>query len=226
MSARHAEEAAVIVAVVFGLEADEVVVGERADTLLLSRNREQQVGRRTGNVKEEADRIVEAPRPQLARQGDQVIVVDPDHVVGLEQLRQMVREERVDPQVAREVRSAELGEVDAVVEDRPEHTVGETGVVFLVVRGRQRRHDIGDVVADDRRGLDIGIVLDLAAPAEPKTRPRFQRGMDRDRQAARRRRMAGLRDGDAVRDDNQSAHQRSSQLWDKRMAELMIPAME
>ena len=85
---------------------------------------------------------------------------------------------------------------------------------------------IGDVLAHLRYRLDVGIVIDLAAPAEPETWPRLQRRMYRDRQASRWRRMAWLWDGDAVRDDNQSAHQRSSQLWDKRMAELMIPAME
>ena len=119
MSPRHAEEAAVIVTVVLGLEAHEVVVAERADALLLARDGEQKVRRRAGDMQEEAERILVTARAQFPGERDQVIIVNPDQVVGLEELGELVGEQSVHPEVARKVRPTELRQIHAIVQDRP-----------------------------------------------------------------------------------------------------------
>ena len=56
-----------VVAVVVGLEADEIVMDEAAEDLLVLRQRLQDVRRRAGSVEEETDRVAVAARAQFAR---------------------------------------------------------------------------------------------------------------------------------------------------------------
>ena len=81
-----------IVAVVFGLEADQIVIGQPAEDLPVMRQGLQNVRRRAGNVQEKADRIAMAARAQLASERHQMIVVHPDDVVLVEQRAQAVGE--------------------------------------------------------------------------------------------------------------------------------------
>ncbi len=77
------EIAAQIVGVGLGLQPDEIVVGKRADRFCVLRQDHQDVRRRARDMEEEADRIIVPQRAQLLGERQQVIVVDPDHVVGL-----------------------------------------------------------------------------------------------------------------------------------------------
>ena len=130
-----------IVAVVFGLEADEIVVGEAAENLPVMRQGLQDVRGRAGRVEEKSDRVAVAARAQLASEQHQMIVVHPDDVVLLEQRAQAVGEHAIDPHVAAGVGARILLQVDPVVKDRPQHAVGEAVVIFLDV-----------VLSTDRRG--------------------------------------------------------------------------
>ena len=67
--------------------------------------------------------------------------------------RQRVGEAGVDPQVAAEIDRGELGEIDPVVQDRPQHPVGEAVVIFLVVGRRQIDRDKAALAALDDLGL-------------------------------------------------------------------------
>jgi len=62
-----------------------------------------------------------------------MVVVDPDGVVGAGELRQEAGEAAVDVLVGSEVAVGEVGEVDAVVEDRPEGAVGVAEVIALML---------------------------------------------------------------------------------------------
>ena len=52
---------------------------------------------------------------------------------GREQLLQIAREEFVDAEIAAEIAAREFGEIEPVMQDRPQHAVGEAVVEFLVV---------------------------------------------------------------------------------------------
>ena len=158
--------------VVAGLEADQVVFAERRDQPLVVRQRGEHLRRRTGNVQEKADAVLVPARAQRLRERDQVIVVHPDDVVGPQQLVELAREMLVDAHVAGQIAAREFREIEPVMQDRPQHAVGEAVVVFVVVLGAEIGHDIVDVVMMDRVGLDrIALAGDLAAPAEPHALP-------------------------------------------------------
>ena len=187
--------------------------------------RRQNVGRRAGNVEEEADRVDAAAGPQLAGQRHQVIVVHPDDVVFLEDFVELLGEQAVDAHVAALVGARIFLQVDAVVQHRPQHAVGEAVVVFLVVGFGEvddRVFDAAALGSARRRRL---LVADVAAPTEPDAGAVAQRGLDRNRQPARLM-MAGVGHRDSVRDNDQARSHASSQLDDKRIAVLMIPAIE
>ena len=213
-----------VVAVVVGLEADQIVMDEAAEDLLVVGQRRQNVGRRAGNVEEEADRIDAAARAEFARQRHQVIVVHPDDVVVLDDRVELFGEQAVDAHVAALVGARIFLQVDPVVQDRPQHPVGEAVVVFLIVGLGEIDHGVFDPAAFEaaRRRL---AVADVAAPAEPDADAIAQRGLDGDRQPAREV-LARVGHGDSIRDDDQARSHASSQLDDRRVAVLIMPAME
>ena len=122
-----------IAGIAVGLEAHHVVLQQQRDELLVVGQASHHLRRRHRNVEKEADPVGVAAASQRVGDRDQVIVVHPDQVVGLDDPLELGREMIVDPHVAGEVAPRELGEVEAEVEDRPQHPVGEAVVIFLVV---------------------------------------------------------------------------------------------
>jgi hypothetical protein len=127
------------------------------------------------------------PDARSARERDQVIVVDPDHVVVLQQRHELLREPHVHAAVAFELVTVVLDQVRAVVERRPQRRVREAAVVLVVIAARQpdgrERHGAALLDADLRRaGRDH-----FAAPAEPHAARLLQRVVHADRETARRR---------------------------------------
>ena len=187
------------------------VVGEqRPHQPLVLRNGSRDQGRRQRYVQEEADALAAADRAQLGRQRDQVVVVDPDLVVGLQQRRQLAREQLVHAPVDVQVLAGvEVRRVQPVVEHRPQHAVAVAQVVAVMILPAQVHRGQRDIAGlllvqfalagrAALRGLHH-----LAAPAEPEPARHLQRLAQRDGQAAGRR---VARIGDAVRYRHQSTH--------------------
>src|SRR5262249_6409257 len=120
-----------------------------------------------------------------------------------------------------------FGEIDPIMQDRPQHPVGEAVVIFLVVGRRQVDRDKAALAALDHPRLVCGtLIADLAAPSEPQPFAMLERGLDGDRETAGLARALGIGDRDAVRNYDETRHQTSSHFSDRRVAELMIPAIE
>ena len=115
------------------LEAQQVIGEQRADQPVVTGDRRQDQGRRQRDVQEETDPVGAAQRAQFSGERDQVIVVHPQNVVFLQQRQQLASEQLVDAPVARDVAGVEVGEVEPVMEDRPEHAVGVARVVGVVI---------------------------------------------------------------------------------------------
>ena len=88
-------------------------------------------------MQEKADRVFVSPRSQQFGERQQVIVVHPDRVFRSDQRRQGFGEMSVHPEIAVKIDRSEFGQIDPVVEDRPQHPVGEPVVIFLKVGRRQ-----------------------------------------------------------------------------------------
>ena len=223
--AQRRQVMAEIVAIVVGLEADQVVMNEAADDLLVVGHRGQYIGRRAGNVEEEADRIDAAARPEFARQRHQMIVVNPDDVVLLDDRFELIGEQAVDAHVAALVGARIFLQIDPIVQDRPQHPVGEAVVIFLVIGLGEVDDRVFDPAAPDAARRRRFLIADVAAPAEPDADAFAQRGLDGDRQPAGKL-LARVGKGHSIRDDDQARSHASSQLDDRRVAVLIMPAIE
>ena len=84
-------------------------------------------------MQEKAYPVGETALAQLVGDGDEVIIVHPNHVIGLQDFGELGGEMPVYAEIAAEVATSELGQVDAIMQDRPQHAVGEPVVVFLIV---------------------------------------------------------------------------------------------
>src|SRR3989304_1230649 len=75
---------------------------------------------------------------------NEMIVMYPDNVVGLQDFIQLGGKMGVNPYVAAQIAEREFRQVEPVVQDRPEHPVGEAVVVFLKVVVGEVCHHIGN----------------------------------------------------------------------------------
>src|ERR671928_78243 len=71
-------------------------------------------------------------------------------------------------------------QVGAVVADRPELPVRETGVVAAVLLAAEVEERVGDAALLDDLGRVRGLLAVLAAPAEPQAAALAQRRLDTD----------------------------------------------
>ncbi len=209
------------------LEADQVVGEERAHQPFVLRNGGHDQRRRQWDVQEEAHALLATQGAQLGGQRNEVVVVDPHQVFGPQQRGQPVREQAVDTAVAVDVAAVEFGQVEPVVEYRPQHAVGITQVVGRVVGARQVQRGQRQRAGTVQAGRDVAAFAGfhhLTAPAEPQPAGRGQRVAKPDSQAAGSR-LARV--GHTVGDDDQARHQITvSQGADRRTAPLISPTIE
>ena len=190
--------------VALGLEADEVEGAEPAGEPLVLRQRGEDLGRREGDVQEEAHVPVPAGLPHLLAHQQEMVVVHPDGVVLAGELREQPGEAAVDLLVGLELGFVEMGEVDAVVEDRPERAVGVAEIVALVFglrsgrRGRSRR-------CLRRRAGRRGSRARRVSPDQPNQTPPPRSASASARATASPPALRRARAGDAVGGDYQAA---------------------
>ena len=178
----------------FGLETDQVVMAERWDQLIVIWQRREDFWRREWNVDEEPDLVVMPAIAQRLGERHEMIVVDPDDVVGPQQLFKMTGEILVDAYIAAEVATCEFGEIEPIMQNWPQHTVRKTVVEFLVVVLGQINSGVSDIVL--RRDLDglRHIFRNATAPAKPQSSVTLERRADRDFKSAGSRAAVGNAD--------------------------------
>ena len=133
-------------------------------------------------MQEKADPVAMAARAQFARENHQVIIVHPDDVVLVDQRAQVIRKQLVDANVTARVRTRIFLQVHAVMEDWPEHAIGQSVAIFLDVVVRQVDLDIGYFVDFEGSRFTARLVGHLAAPAKPHAALIFERSFYRRRQ--------------------------------------------
>ncbi len=135
-----------------GLKTDEIIVTQRRNELVVVGQRGDDFRRRKWDVDEESDLVDVAAIAQRFGERHQMIVVHPDYIVGTQQLLEILGEEFVDAEITAEIAPREFGEIEPVMQNRPQHAVGEAVVEFLVVILAQIDGGVGDVVVLDDPG--------------------------------------------------------------------------
>ena len=66
-------------------------------------------------------------------QRDQVIVIHPDHVVGLQHQTRPVGKQPVSPEIARHFLPVIFRQIQPAMKDRPQHPVGKAAITFIQI---------------------------------------------------------------------------------------------
>src|SRR5689334_7218405 len=93
---------------------------------------QERLSRRDGNMQEEPDWVLDTAAAQRLGQRNEMIIVNPDRVVGPKERLELAREALVDVDIALVKTGVELGKVEAVVEDRPDDGVRISEVILSV----------------------------------------------------------------------------------------------
>ncbi len=96
-----------------------------------------------------------------------MIVVYPNRVVGFDQVRQLVGEFRAHAAVCGKRFAIEVEQVQAIVKQRPQHAVGETGVVAFVIFASQIERCVANWIDRILVHVEAWLLRHFAAPAEP-----------------------------------------------------------
>lgn len=190
------------------LHPHEVIGEKRAHEPFVLGDRRHDERRRHRYVQEKADRVAASHRAQLGRERNEMVVVHPDDVVGLEQRKQTLREELIHAAIAARESHVELREIEPVMEHRPQNVIGVAEIVAFVIllaeiyggeldlAGRLQMHATGTACAR-------GIVDGLAAPSEPHAAGLLQAVLDRHGQPTG---CGFARVCHAIRHYNETAH--------------------
>ncbi len=82
----------------------------------------------------------------------------------------MLRKQAIDPEISRHVLARVIDQVETIMTERPEHAVGEAGIIFidiLLVEIEQRVANGAHIA--DRQFLCLAIGKCLSGPTEPNT---------------------------------------------------------
>jgi hypothetical protein len=124
--------------------------------------------RRKRNVEEEADRARYVELPEIGGEGNELIIVHPDRVVGLKQRRHLLRETLVDAEVDGFGAGAEVGDVKPVVEEGPQAAVGKAEIIaFVLLRRQGNSYGLDFSGATGLWRLEMGVGGYVPAPPEP-----------------------------------------------------------
>src|SRR5216683_6268055 len=97
-----------------------------------------------------------------------MIIVDPHDVIGPQQRFKVSGEILIDAEIAAEIAASEFRKIEPIVQDWPQHTVGEAIVEFLVVVLTEIDSGVGRIVVNDRLDRPRNVIRNASAPAEPK----------------------------------------------------------
>src|SRR4249920_3982512 len=153
-----------------------------------------------------------------------MIIVHPHDVVGPQQCFKMSGEILIDPEITTEVATGEFGEIKPIVQNRPQHSIGEAVVEFLVVVLAEVDGGVGNIVVRDRFDRPRPVFSNAPAPAEPEAAMPLKRRSDRHLEPTGPR--AAIRNRNSVRHYDEPRQYRSPQLRDSLIAVKINPDIE
>ena len=188
-----------ILAILLGLEADQVVGQHRLDQFAMMRHARHQRARRPRRVQEEADRLRNAEFAQLGAEREEMIILHPEGGIVLAEAQQRARHEGVDFAIAEIVFAGGADQVGARMQRRPQRRIGEAFVIAAIMRRRQieQRQRAGARATRFRPKVRPVAVADLTGRADPDRAGFFHHRQQRRRKPTRHG-LIGLAARDAV----------------------------
>jgi hypothetical protein len=110
----------------------------------------------------------------------------PNDVVPAQRVVELPGELLVHPEIAGCVAFRQIGEIETIMTDRPQHPVGETMIILLDIAARKVGHRIGERSKSPPLGRERALLAGFARPAKPKSTACLERCLERDGKSSRR----------------------------------------
>jgi hypothetical protein len=158
-----------ILAIVPGLESDQIVGQHRLDQLAMMGNAFHEGACRPRRMQEEADRLRHAEIAQFRTQRQEMIILDPEHGIGLSETQQRARHEGVHFAIGKIVFLRGADQIGAGMQRRPQSGIGKALIIPAVMGSRQIQHRQRACAQrfDFSKRFLLGAVADAAARADP-----------------------------------------------------------
>ena len=158
-----------IVAIVLGLEPDQIIGQHRLDQFAMMRHAFDDGARRPWRMQEEAERLGDAEIAQFRAQRQEMIILNPERGIGLLESQQRARHEGVHFAIGEIIFLRGADQIGPGMQRRPQRRIGEAFVISAVMRGRQIQHGQRARAEglDFRERFLLGAVADAAAGTHP-----------------------------------------------------------
>src|SRR5208282_5227605 len=117
-----------------------------------------------------------------------MIIMHPDDVVGPQELVDLAGKVLVHPEIGGRVGFRKIGEVEAIMTNRPQRPVGEAAIILFDIAARKVAYRIGERSNSPALGAVVTLLSGFARPAKPETSSLPERCLQRDSKPAGRRR--------------------------------------
>ena len=97
-----------------------------------------------------------------------MIIMHPDDVIATQQLMELAGEVFVHPEIGGSVAVRQIGEVEAIMTNRPKRPVGETAIILLDIAARKVAYRIGERSNSSALEGVVALLAGFARPAEPQ----------------------------------------------------------
>ncbi len=104
-----------------------------------------------------------------------MIIMHPDDVVGTQELMELAGEVFVHPEIGGSVGFRQIGEVEAIMTNRPKRPISETAIILLDIAARKVAYRIGNRSISPILGFGVTLFSGFARPAKPKASTHFER---------------------------------------------------
>ena len=120
-----------ITGVGLGLKTNDIIGSKRAKDALITGQGAGDFRPRPGNMHEKADPVDAAQLAQDSRHRNEMIVVHPNDVVPAQHREELPGELLVHPEIGGGAAFRQIGEVEAVMTNRPKRLVGEAAIILF-----------------------------------------------------------------------------------------------
>ena len=122
-----------IIGVGLGLKTNDIIGAEAAQNPLVGGHGARHVRPRPRDMQKKANPVGAAHLTQKTRHGNEMIIMHPDDVIGTQQLMELAGEVFVHPEISGSVSVRQIGEVEAIMANRPKRPIGETAIILFDV---------------------------------------------------------------------------------------------
>ncbi len=119
-------------------------------------------------MQKKTDPVGAAHLAQKTRHGNEMIIMHPNNIIATQQLMELTGKLLVHPEIGGGVAFRQIGEVEAIMTNRPKRPVGEAAIILFDIAARKVAYRIGERSNSPALERRPALLAGFARPAEPE----------------------------------------------------------